>query len=586
MGCCFIMQWFPLEIVALAGLAVLALTGIISPGDVFTGFSSPPVVSIICTLVIAESFKNTGITDIIARYIFRYTQYSVRGNIVAVLIVTSLFSSFINNAPVTILLLPTVLSLAAFSKISPSKLLIPLSFGSLLGGMNTAIGCVPNLLANEILAKAGQVKFAFWEFTPFGALQTALGVLFFYFFGDKLLPATVPYERIQKSKEQKQYKSIYKLNDKLFSVSVPLSAPLLGKKIKEVEMRNRFHLDILEIKTNGQQSTISSADYIFKAHDELLVQGEASAVHQFQKFLGTEETETMIVKKEIASFEVVLAPRSTLAGYSLSEIRFQNRYGVNVIGVYRNGEPITSDLNTLKLEYGDTLLLHGTRERAKQLMNEPELIMVTDFSELLDNKDKKIASVLGFLFFIGLSLSGLFAIEICAFFGAIFNILCKTVTVEDFFKKIDWRVIILIAVLIPLGNAMEETGVFTSLSESFTPIGKASGMMGQSIVLVYTLFFLVASSLVSQFFDNTFAVIFLAPLAISFSRTYGLNVHASVMAVTLGASLCFLSPYSHRANLLIVSQGGYKTYDFFCSGLWLTLICVSANLVLLIFYYY
>jgi len=757
-------EWIPMEVTALLSLGAVALLGLVSPVEALAGFSNPAVVTVWAVFILSGGLTRTGVANVIGNFVLRMAGNSESRMIVVIMITAGVMSAIMNNVAVAALMLPVVMDIARHTARPPSKLLMPLAYGSLLGGLTTQIGTPPNILVSDALRDAGLRAFTFFDFTPVGLIVMFTGIAFMAFIGRHLLPQrdvvkessgakkidwqaqydlqerlfhvrvqtasilinktlaqirlgsvlgwnviaitrgdqtmlapgpadillagdrlTVegrienlnelknwrqlnveegeidlqgPYsddiniaeillpgnsrfvgstlnsigfrglfgvnvlairrsdriirtnlpdeslrrgdmlliagaaERLAEFKntsgfdqfryvDRSELTEVYNLHERLMVMGVPPDSALVGKSLKESRLGDTLGSRVLGILRGKDPIIMPEPQEILKANDRLVVEGRLS---DFEILRGIEELvierrtqpdmETLVTDN-VGLVEVILSPHTTLEGKTLRQINFREKYGLNVLALWRKGRSHRSNLRDRDLQFGDALLLLGPRQKLQLLGREPDFIVLTETAQEELRREKMKISLLimgGILLPVIL---GWVPIYIAAVVGAALMILFGCLTMEEAYRQIEWKAVFLIAGMLPLGTALDQTGAARLIAEGVVSL---VGPFGAIAVL----FGMVALTFIATCFVPTAAlVVLMAPIALSTTTNMGLSPYAFLMAVSMAASASFMTPVSHPANILVMGPGGYRFVDYLKIGGLLTLVILVVLMVVL-----
>jgi di/tricarboxylate transporter len=482
------------------------------------------------------------------------------------MVTVGVMSAFMNNIGAVAILLPAVVTMARKASIAPSKLLIPLSFASLLGGNMTLIGTPPNILASSILDEYGGVPpFGFFDFLPTGLLVLTAGVLYMVLIGRQLLPERTIGGKVSQA---------YPLRDYLAEVRVGEESALLGKTVLESAIGETYGLNIVHIYSGNGVPLFSSSDHRLEAGDILLVEGSPTDVLAASKEEGLapvpewkfEQLEQEAAAGVVDMVEVTLAPLGSLQGKTLKKVQFRGRYGLNVLAMRHQGQSMFSRLGDIPLRYGDVLLVEGPPEKVDLLRSDREfLVLDTPRFEL--RRTRKAPWAIGILLgVLALITVGVLPVPAGMLVGALLMVLTNTLRMDEAYQSIEWKSVFLIAGMLPLGVAMEKTGTALLLAEQIT------GLVGGWGPLAVMVGIFLLTGLVTEVISNAAATVLMVPIAIDAARTIEVLPQPFVMAVVLAASTSFLMPIGHQVNVLVFGPGGYKFLDYTRVGVWLNLI--------------
>jgi len=568
----FAIDRFRVDVVALIVLLTVALTGLISPEEVFAGFSNPAVITVWAVYIVSGGLFKTGVADVLGKYILRLSGNNEMRLIAVIMIACGIISAFMNNVGATAMLLPAVVSISRQTKVPVSKLLIPLSFSSLLGGSLTLIGTPANILATSIVAENGLPTFGFFDFTFISSILFATGILYMVFLGRRLLPVR------QAPSEEKATQDLRKF---ISEVKVIPSSRLASQTLYESRLGADYDLTVIAIFRDELEITSLDRDTCIEPNDILLVEGNFEKLMRANDDLGlTNATEPHIQLDELDDegahvVEATLGPRSTMVGRSLRSINFRDRYGFNVLAIYRQGDVLTRRLQSVELEFGDALLLQGPRHRLPALNIKNDFMVLEPVTISSRLRRKMPIAIALMLLVIGLVLFAGFHISLAMVIGAVAMVLTGCLTMEDAYQSIDWRTVFLVAGMLPLGMAMESTGTARYLADLL--LG-AVGELGPMAVLggIYLL-----AALITQPMSNAAAIVLVVPIALDSALSLGANHLTFTLAVVIGAATSFLTPVGHKANVLVFGPGGYKFFDYTRVGLLLTVFLFIATMIAL-----
>ncbi|MBN1484016.1 MAG: SLC13 family permease [Chloroflexia bacterium] len=559
------------DVIALLVLLTLALSGLVGPQEVFAGFANPAVVTVWAVYIVSGALFKTGVADFLGERIARLAGSSEPRLIVVIMLICGALSAFMNNIGAVAVLLPAVVGIARQTKIPVSRLLIPLSFASLLGGNMTMIGTPPNVLAASILAERGQPPLSFFDFTPTGLIVFGVGILYMVLIGRHLLPK-------RESAEEQQRRQLRKY---VSEVRVTPKSPLVGRALYESRLGSDHDLSVLAILREKGVRGMPLPDIRLQADDVLVVAGPLPGLlrareklhlaMEAERQLGLEQLDS----KEVRLVEVTLAPRSPLVGHTLREARFRDRQGFTALAIWRQGEVITERLGEVRLRFGDALLLQGPRHRLPALQEEGEFLVLEPVQlEMRQGPQAFIAVGVTGLVLTLITLAQL-PIATAMVIGAVLMVLTGCLTMDEAYKSIEWRSVFLIAGMLPLGMAMETTGTARFLAEL---VAGTMGRLGPWAILagVYIL-----ASLITEPMSNAAATVLIVPIAIDIALGLGADPRPFVLAAVIGASTSFLTPVGHQANVLVFGPGGYRFFDYTRVGAPLNLAIFGVTMLVL-----
>ncbi len=756
----FLTAKLPVDLTAFLGLAVLILGGYVDPTEAFSGFASPAVITMLGIFVISASLLYTGVADMVASKVYTLVGAKEIPLIITLMLVSGVLSAFMNNIAATAVLMPAVAGIARRAGLSASRLMMPLAFGSILGGTTTMVGTPPNIVAATILSEQGFEPFGLFDFTPIGVLLLLTGVLFMITLGRKLLPdrQAGPGET-----DATDLSHLYHLDERLFTIRIPDGSALVDLTLAEANLSGALGIQVVSVRRQGKKSLIPRADTMLKGEDVLVVEGrlddledimrvgdvelrptstrqiprplrgfsairaevressglvgkspreshfreryqvvivgiergevtfreglgseslqggdriialgKRSELHKMQSdpnfrvrnlgltalksiqgylsviripstsslvgstvggsrlgelvgvtigaiirddvtHLGVDPAEEIragdgllvacdsarvdrlarigdiqldsrvdevaLETEESGIVEVALAPRSAVVGKNLRDLEFRNRYGLQLLAVWRDGRSIYTGLADVVFRLGDALLVQGPWERIRLLGSNPDFVVLSP-EGLRPRRHRKAPLALGaLLLMVAMVVLGLQPIHVAAFISASLVLLFRTVTMEEAYRAIEWRTIFLVAAVLPVGFAMERTGAAVLLVEQ---VGEVIGPLGNYAILISMV---LLASILSQALDGAPSVVLLAPVALESAAQLGMNPYAAMMGVSLAASAAFMTPFSHKANLLVMGAGGYRSVDYARVGSPLTVVVLAIVVLLVPFFY-
>ena len=759
----FVSEKIRMDVVALMVLGILVLTTLVTPEEAVAGFSNPAVIAVWAMFILSDGLTRTGIANVIGHTVLRLAGRQERRMIIVIMLTAGGLSAFMNNIGVAALMLPVVIEIARRTRIAASRLLMPLAYGSLLGGLTTMIGTPPNLLISGALQQAGETTFGLFDFTPIGIAALVSGTLFMAIAARYLLPKAK--EEATQKRSQRNLRTLYGLHSRTFEMRVPEDSILVGKTLGQSRIGAAAGLIVIAIEHKGKTELMPSRQTVLKGGQKLTVQGRLDRFREFQRWSelviereapvlqglmagqvklaevvvannsplvakllhhsefrkthganvlairrgdlvrrvnlayvplkpgdtlllqtssdtleelqrSTEFSECREVNEEdlsekyrlqerifvvrvpresqlagdtlmrsrigdafdfrllalfregelrimpesdqslrsgdllliqgreedldvlrglqelkvergaptdfqafesdrLSLLETTLDPRSTLAGQPLSEVNFRDKYGLELVAVWRKGEAIRSNLDQLILQSGDALLVLGPREKLRVLEKDPEFLILTPITQrTIDTTRAPLAGGI-MLTVVGTVLIGWLPIYIAAIIGGTLMVLTRCLTMEEAYRAIDWRAIFLIAGMLPLGTAMEQSGAAEFLAQQTMNL---LGPMGPWWVIAGLYLITAAGTMI---IPTAALVVLMSPIVLSASADLGIAPQTAMMAVAMAASASFTSPISHPANILVMGPGGYKFADYIRLGLPLTIVVFITVMLML-----
>lgn len=556
------------DVVALMVLLALTLTGILTTEQALSGFASTAVVTVWAIYMISGSLTRTGIADFIGSYIGRLAGQGEMRLVLVIMVVVGVMSAFMNNIGAAAVLLPVVVGLGRKKSVPASKLLIPLAFGSLLGGVTTLIGTPPNLLASDALAEAGFEAFRLFDYAPMGVIILFSSVLYMVFVGRRLLPS------YQDATHHDGHNLIdeYRLRDHLVALKVQPHSSLIGKTIVESRLGEMHDVTVVGVLRDGRLRLGILPNAHLRAGDVLYVNGNMTQIQKEQAHIGVHFsdnghlTDASLTSEETAVTELVVSQKANFVDQTLQEIDFRGRYGLNVLAIWREESPIFGQLAEQSLHLGDTLLVHGRRERLDAVREDPAFLMLRPLPAPGPRLHKAPLNLLIFLSVITAVGLGWLHISVAVLLGAVLVVLTGCLNMDEAYAAVEWKSVFLIAGMLPMGIAMKETGTAQFLADHIIGFVGGFGPRGVMVGLF------VLTTILTAFMSNAAAAVLAAPIAIQTAVSLGVDPHAFVMGIAIAASNSFVTPIGHQACILVYGPGGYRFFDYAKAGLPLTLL--------------
>lgn len=579
----FLSERLAIDLVALLVLVALGLSGILTPQEVFSGFSDTAVITILAIFVLAQGLEVTGIAERIGQVLVRTTEGSETRLIIALMSAAAFMSLFMNNIAVASVLLPATSTIARKANVKLSRLLIPLAFGTLLGGTATLF-TTTNIVVSGVLKSNGYRGFGILDFAPVGLPLVFFGIVYMAIWGRRLLPKETKIEHADVSEgKNNDLLRLYQLGERLFRARITANSYLIGKNLTESTLRETYGLNVVAIERNGGTLLAPNQDFVFQKGDVLLLQGwldeflQRNKAEPFLEILPMRRyNEPDLESASIAVIEAVLSPRSQFIGQTLRELHFREKFGMMVLAIWNGKRVFRTKLADLRLAFGDALLLQGSREKLHALRSDPDLIVLNndDNGQQVVSHKGRLALVI-FASTIIIAVLGLFSVGEVMLTGALLLVVTNVVTMDQVYRAIEWRIIFLVAGMLPLGLAMTKTGTTDLFATALTSIVKPFGPLALLLGL------LILTVLLSQAMKGAAVSAVMAPIAIRAAQQIGGNPSAMAMGVALATSLAFITPLGHPVNLLMMAPGGYSFKDFFKVGLPLTILSFFVILIVL-----
>ena len=584
------------DLVALCALVLLIVFNILTPEEALSGFSNPIVIMMVGLFVVGGAIFKTGLAKMISSKILRLAGKSELKLFILIMMVTAFIGAFVSNTGTVALMLPIVVSMAASANISPGRFLMPLAFASSMGGMATLIGTPPNLVVDEVLSNAGFTDLSFFSFTPIGVICVLIGLVV-------LIPLSKFF--LVKKEDGKDTKTTtghspkelakkYQLSDNLYRIQIRPGSRIGGKKLQELNITQAYNLSILEIRrqSSSQGRFLKTVDQSLagphtelQENDILYVFGPFEKVNQFAKEQNLELTDTHVSEyvegaeveklsvREIGIAEVLLMPDSKLINKAVKDSGFRDKYSVNILGIQRKGEYILNDIKDIKMHAGDILLIQGTWDSIARMSQKQSQWVVLgqpleEASKVTLDYKAPVAALIMVLMIAAMVFDFIPIPPVAAvIIAGILMVLTGCFrNVEEAYKTINWESVVLIAAMLPMSLALEKTGASNLISENLV---SGLGDYGP-LVLMAGIYF--TTSLLTMFISNTATAVLVAPIALQSAIAINVSPYPFLLAVTVGASMCFASPFSTPPNALVMSAGKYTFMDYVKVGLPLQIV--------------
>ncbi len=567
------------DIVALLLLLSLGLSGILTPHETFSGFSRSAVVIMFSAYILAEGLRRSGITEQIGGFILWLFGKGERRLIFGVMAAAAALSLFMNNIAAASLLFPALSGVARRSRLSLARLLMPLAFGTILGGMATLL-TTTNIVVSGLLRDANLPGFGLLDFAPVGLPMVLVGILFMSLAGFRFLPLLSPAQKAREDPELGELLNTYQLNERFARGLVPRKGLLDGKTLGASQLREKYHLNVIAVH-RGKRTLPIERKTVLRGGDVLLLVGrpEDTLQEPLQDILeilplGTWQ-EDYLSMPDLILIEAAIAPRSLLAGQTLQEIQFEQKFNAKVLAIWREGRSIRTRLSNLPLQFGDGLLLQGTRQSLDLLRTEPGLILLAEPARATRITMRSWVTALIMALTLGLAAVFPDLIAEIMLSGAVGMVLIGALSMDEAYRSVEWRSLFLVAGMLPVGVALTKTGGAALIADAIL-----AGVAGRGDFLLLAVL-VVATVLLTQVINGAAAVTILAPIGISAAQQLGLNPRSIALAIAIASSMAFMSPLGHSVNVLVMGAGGYTFRDYARVGVPLTLLLVALLLVLL-----
>lgn len=577
----FLWGRFRHDVVALAALLACVIAGLVDAADAFAGFGHPAVITVACVLILSRGLQTTGAVDWLARSVLP-REANRLASMAALMGLGAALSGFMNNVGAMALLMPVAVQLSDRLGLTAGQMLMPLAFGTILGGMTTLIGTPPNLIVSGFRAEAGFGHFAIFDFAPVGLAVAALGVVFVAVIGWRLVPA-------RKSAAGTGFDTGAYFTE----LRVPEASKAVGLTLRAFEQAiEDSHVQIVGLVRNAVRMTAPHGGRRIRADDILVLEADVDALAEALSVFDIKLEQSIVAPTsseddagaaqkdeetgDIVLRELAVLPGSSIVGRSAKGMSLRTRYGLNLLAVSREGHPPRSGLRTVKLRSGDLLLVQGPEGSVAEFISDTGCVPLGARDLRIPDKGKAIVAAAIMLGAIALVTFGLLPAAVAFALGVLASMVLRTVPPREVYTAIDWPVIVLLAALIPVAGAMQGTGAAELLARVLVDtVAQGNAIAALVVVLVTTMF-------LSDVMNNAATAAVLCPIALGISSTLGVNPDSFLMAVAIGASCAFLTPIGHQNNTLILGPGGFRFGDYWKLGLPLEALVVAVSVPLLL----
>ncbi len=563
------------DIVSLGALFTASVLGLVPQEAIFTGFGNPATITVVLVLIVSYGLTRSGGVEYVNRLVAPFSNHPFL-HISVLTFVAAILSMFMNNVGALALLMPVAIQSATKAGRSPATVLMPLSFGSILGGLVTLIGTPPNILIASYRQEVTGESFSMFDFAPVGGGIALCGILFMLLIGWRLV----------KVRKQSTGLDLFDIDHYLFETKVPETSPVNGMltgKFREI-LRDK-KMDLVARISGDEEFAPPDGRYKIMKGDYLMIQGPHDDVHE----LAAEQELTMHTamnqqqafshSEDTTVMEVVVTGNSPLVGRTPADVRFNSRYQITLLAVSRSGTPHQSRLRHFELQVGDVLLLHGEKVNIESAIGRLKCYPLAERAFDTKNNAKAKPALLTFVLAIAATALGLIPIQLALGIATVVMAVTRIVPIREFYDGVEWPVVVLLGAMIPLGAALQDTGTTDLLVDGILAVvGDLSPIIILAVILIVTM-------TVSDVLNNAATAILMAPISYNIATTLGLNPDAFLMAVAVGASCAFLTPIGHQNNALIMGPGGYRFGDYWRMGLPLEIVIVTVAIPLLLFFW-
>jgi di/tricarboxylate transporter len=572
----FATEKIPVDLTAVIVMGILLLSGIISASEGLSGFSNTATVTVAAMFIVSAALTKTGAVEFLGVVSSKIFKHNFWIGLIGTMIFVGAISAFINNTPVIAVFIPILLSISADNKINPSKILMPVSFASMFGGVCTLVGTSTNILVSSIAEQHDQPAFSMFEFSSLGLTFFAAGMIYMIFFGVNLIP---------KRRYEGELTQKYRMGEYLTDIILLPEAKSVGTRLADSPLVKEMEIDVLDVIRNEKRLMRNPTQVVLEANDVLRVRCDIKQIQKLKDRVGVmlksdfELHDADFKAENLELVEAIVAPNSNLIGKTIKSTRFRNIYRANALAIRQRGQLMQKDLINIILKAGDAILLEVRKEDYELLKTNKDFVIVSDV-DIPKFRREKIFLVL--LIAAGIIITATFEIlpiMVSAIIGCILLVLTKSITLEEAYQAIDWKVIFLLGGILSLGIALDKSGTALYISDKM--VGLIGGLGPVALVAAFYLL----TSLLTETMSNNATAILLAPIAITVAEAMGISARPLLIAVTFAASSSFMTPIGYQTNTMIYGVGQYRFTDFTKVGAPLNLIFwLLATLLIPVFF--
>lgn len=568
------------DVVAMAALVISVICGIVPSEDAFSGFSDPAVITVAAVLILSQALQRSGAINVLAGSIGRLPNNSIV-QIGALTLTVAVLSAFMNNVGALALMLPVAIRAAQSSDIPPSRVLMPIAFGSLLGGLATLIGTPPNIIISsyraEVMGKSfGEGGgFGMFDFAPVGAAAALAGIIFIVVIGYRLIP--------HREGGDTALDDLMQIDEYVTELAVPAGSALIGKPVRELVVMADGDISVVAL-LRGSEKELAPPWYTrMQAGDHLMIEGGTEAIaitveqSGFELLADRELGSVSLSSEEVIVLEAVVNPGSRLEGRTAGGLRINSRYGVNILAVARQGKPIRDRIGHIRFQAGDVVLIQGAAQLIYESLSSLGCLPLAS-REITMGQNRSFLPLAIFAAAIASAVFGLVRIDVAFVAAVVVLVTTRLFPLREMYESVEWPIIVLLGAFLPVGAALNSTGATALIADGIISLA------GDMPLWVMLITIMTISAVLSAVINNAATAVLMAPIAVSVANIAGVNFDPFLMAVAIGSSSAFLTPIGHQSNLLVMGPGGYKFGDYWRMGLPLTIVtfAVAAPMLILI----
>ena len=555
------LEILPIDVLGIGMLLVLWISGYIDSSEAIAGFSNKAVLTVALMFVLSHALVKTGVLENLAQYFIDLEKKKKWAGMSLFFVSVSLFSGFINNVAAVAIFIPVAMHMASKFRISPSKLLLPLSYAAIYGGTITLIGTSTNLLVSSVGETHGLKPLGMFEFLPMGIIFLIVGSIYCIVVLPRILPSRAPVSTLVGKYHMSTYLTEFKIDD---------SSPLIGSSCREKQLNERYDITVLAVIREGRQISVNISDLTLNAGDVLLTRGAVDnflKFHQQEKVLALSDVklgESELQAGDNVLVEGLVGPGSAISGSSLSELDFRKKYQAFVLAIGRRGITIKQKIAHIRLRFADTLLMLMPADQVDDLRNKPDLIIIQHHEVNMRKKRIRWLAVIIIPIIMISAATGLVDILAAALAGVFLLLVTRHISTREAYASINGPVIVFIAAFIPFGTAMETSGAATLIGNSVSSLANLfpTRMIPHALLSILYLTTAVITAVIS----NNAAAIMLTPIAIAAAHTLGIDSRPLIFTICFAASASFMTPIGYQTNLMVYGPGKYQFMDFVKAG--------------------